>query len=98
LTAIITGLPPLDEMPDVAENRAAWARWQDRLSVRFTWLEELLPLRLLLILDNLAGHKSATFVCWLVVSGRFAANGRTNDTTVSVAQEPSLASLFHING
>ena len=69
MTAIITGLPPLDEIADVAENRAAWARWQEGLSVRFTWLEKLLPLRLLLILDNLAGHKSATFVCWLMAHG-----------------------------
>ena len=56
-------------MPDAAANRAVWARWQEGLSVRFTWLEELLPLRLLLILDNLAGHKSATFVCWLMAHG-----------------------------
>ena len=56
LTAIIAALPPLDEIPDAATNRAAWARWQTGLSVRFTWLEALPPLRVLLILDNLAGH------------------------------------------
>jgi hypothetical protein len=69
LTAIIAALPPLDEIPDAATNRAAWRRWQDGLSVRFTLLEALPPLRLLLILDNLAGHKSATFVCWLMAHG-----------------------------
>jgi len=62
LTAIIAALPSLDEIPDAAANRAAWARWQAGLSVRFTLLEELPPLRVLLILDNLAGHKSATFL------------------------------------
>ncbi|MCU0808675.1 MAG: transposase [Candidatus Contendobacter sp.] len=69
LTAIIAALPPLEEIPDAAANRAAWARWQAGLSVRFTLLEALPPLRVLLILDNLAGHKSATFVCWLMAHG-----------------------------
>ncbi len=27
------------------------------------------PLRLILIWDNLAGHKSADFVCWLCAQG-----------------------------
>jgi hypothetical protein len=53
--AIIAALPPLDEIPDAAANRAAWARWQAGLSVRFTLLEALPPLRVLLILDTLAG-------------------------------------------
>ena len=54
---------------EAAANRAAWARWQDGLSVRFTLLDDLPPLRMLLILDNLAGHKSAPFVCWLMAHG-----------------------------
>jgi hypothetical protein len=69
LTAIIVALPPLDKIPDAAANRAAWARWQAGLSVRFTLLEALPPLRVLLILDNLAGHQSATFVCGLMAHG-----------------------------
>ncbi len=46
LTAIIVALPPLAKIPDAAANRAAWARWQEGLSVRFTLLEELPPLRI----------------------------------------------------
>lgn len=69
LTAIIAALPPLDKVPNAAENRAAWARWQDGLSVRFTLLGALPPLRMLLIFDNLAGHKTAAFVCWLMAHG-----------------------------
>ena len=69
LTAIVAALPPLISVPDAAANRAAWAHWQEGLSVRFTLLETLPPLRLLLILDNLAGHKSAAFVCWLMAYG-----------------------------
>ncbi len=69
LTAIIAALPPLDKVPHAAENRTAWGRWQDGLSIRFTLLEELPPLQMLLIFDNLAGHKTATFVCWLMAHG-----------------------------
>jgi len=69
LMAIVAGLPPLDAVMGSTVNRAAWVRWQDGLSVRFTLLETLPPLRVLLILDNLAGHKSAALVCWLMAHG-----------------------------
>ncbi len=69
LTAIIAALPLLDRVPDAATDHATWTRWQEGLSVRFTLLETLPPLRVLLILDNLAGHKSAAFVCWLMAHG-----------------------------
>ena len=69
LTAIVAALPPQDGVPHTAANRAAWGHWQEGLAVRFTLLEALPPLRVLLILDNLAGHKSATFVCWLMAHG-----------------------------
>ena len=66
---MVAALPPPNAVPDAAANRATWGRWQDGLSVRFTLLEELPPLRLLLVLDNLAGHKSVAFVCWLMAHG-----------------------------
>lgn len=69
LSAIVATLPQRGEVMEVAANRAAWARWQEGLSARFTLLDDLPPLRLLLILDNLAGHKSAAFVCWLMAHG-----------------------------
>jgi hypothetical protein len=37
--------------------------------VRFTLLEELPPLRMLLIWDNLSGHHSAEMLCWLMAHG-----------------------------
>jgi hypothetical protein len=37
--------------------------------VRFTLPQALPPLRLLLVLDNLAGHKTPDFVLWLVAHG-----------------------------
>jgi len=72
LATILATLPPVEprlEPADAAATRAAWACWQAGLSVRFTLLEELPPLRMLLILDNLSGHKNAAFVCWLMSHG-----------------------------
>jgi hypothetical protein len=60
-----SGLPPLG----AATTEAMWRRWQAELSVRFTLPQELPPLRMLLVLDNLAGHKTPAFVLWLVAQG-----------------------------
>jgi hypothetical protein len=49
--------------------RAAWERWQEGLTIKPTLLEDLPPLRMLLVLDNLAGHKTPAFVCWLLAHG-----------------------------
>ena len=38
--------------------RAAWERWQEGLTIKPTLPAELPPLRMLLVLDNLAGHKT----------------------------------------
>ena len=51
------------------ESRADWERWREGLTVRFTLLADLPPLRMLLVLDNLAGHKTGEFVCWLMSQG-----------------------------
>jgi hypothetical protein len=50
-------------------SRKAWERWQDGLTIKPTLLPELPPLRMLLVLDNLAGHKTPAFVCWLFEHG-----------------------------
>jgi hypothetical protein len=49
--------------------RPAWERWQEGLSIKPTLPEEPSPLRMLLVLDNLAGHKTPEFVCWLFAHG-----------------------------
>lgn len=70
LTAILATLPPLS--PGDAEARATpayWEAWQAGLSVRPTLPAELPPLRLLLVLDNLSGHKSVELVSWLFQHG-----------------------------
>jgi DDE superfamily endonuclease len=50
-------------------SRAAWTRWQAGLSLPITLPAELPPLRMLLVLDNLAGHKTPELVLWLFAHG-----------------------------
>ena len=47
----------------------AWQRWQAGLAVQPTLPAESPPLRMLLVLDNLAGHKTPEFVLWLFAHG-----------------------------
>ena len=69
LAVIVAGLPPLATVMNPATERVHWVHWQEGLSIRFSLLEDLPSLRMLLILDNLAGHKSANLVCWLMAHG-----------------------------
>ena len=69
LTAILEALPPPAAPADVASLRAAWERWRSGLTVKPTLAERLPPLRMLLVLDNLAGHKTPDFVLWLFAHG-----------------------------
>ncbi len=71
MSAVLEGLPPAPAAPAEADAaaRVAWERWQDGLTVKPTLLAELPPLRMLLVLDNLAGHKTAAFICWLFQHG-----------------------------
>src|SRR5262249_42013087 len=68
LAAILAAMPDPPAGP-VAGRRAAWGRWQEGLSIKPSLLDELPPLRMLLVLDNLAGHKSPELVCWLFGPG-----------------------------
>src|SRR4051812_21710243 len=77
LAAVRDGLPaaptlaaPADAASGAdAAARVAWERWQDGLTVKPTLPSESPPLRMLLVLDNLAGPKTAAFVCWLSFHG-----------------------------
>jgi hypothetical protein len=68
LTTILATLP---EPPDLSpeENRRCWTRWQEGLTIRISLPQEPAPLRMLLVLDNLSGHYTRTFVCWLFDHG-----------------------------
>lgn len=68
LTAILEQLPePPPRSPE--EQRAVWERWQAGLTVRVTLPDRLPALRLLLVLDNLAGHQTPAFLLWLFAHG-----------------------------
>lgn len=56
------------ELPN-KENHSCWSMWQSGLKEKFTLPEELPKLRILLVLDNLKGHKTPEFVLWLVNHG-----------------------------
>ena len=67
LSAILAELPALP--PTADRSRAAWRRWQVGLKVRITLPEQLPPLRALLVLDNLVGHKTPELLLWLFAHG-----------------------------
>ncbi len=66
LAAILAGM---SEPNADAASRRSWERWQDGLTIKPTLLTALPPLRMLLVLDNLAGHKTPALVCWLFEHG-----------------------------
>src|SRR6266852_6260119 len=68
LLTILASLPPAPVLPE-ADNRANWERWQAGLTIKPLLSADLPPLRLLLIMDNLAGHKTRAFVEWLCAHG-----------------------------
>ena len=66
LEAVLAGLP---ERSAAQGAREEWERWQEGLSVKPTLPAELPPLRALLVLDNLTGHKTPDLVLWLFAHG-----------------------------
>src|SRR5215204_4107587 len=69
LSAILAALPVPQASLDPAVTRAAWTVWQAGLTRPFTLPDDLPPLRLLLVWDNLVGHKTPELVLWLCAHG-----------------------------
>lgn len=69
LSEILANLPPPAEVLAPTENRACWEKWFEGLSKRPELPSDLPPLRLLLVIDNLAGHKSPALVQWFFRHG-----------------------------
>lgn len=69
LGQILATLPPACPELAVDATRQMWTRWQEGLSLPFTLPDERPPLRILLVWDNLAGHKTPEMVLWLVQHG-----------------------------
>lgn len=69
LEAVLAALPEPPTALDPVANRCRWQRWQEGLSNPFGLPEALPPLRMLLVLDNLQGHRTPSFVLWLIEHG-----------------------------
>lgn len=70
LTDILAHLPEPEPLLDAVTNWAFWERWREGVRIKPTLLSnDLPPLRMLLVLDNLAGHKTPEFVLWLFHHG-----------------------------
>lgn len=68
LGAILEALPPKPVLEGRA-NGELWESWQQELQRPITLSAELPPLRMLLVLDNLAGHKTPEMVLWMFAHG-----------------------------
>ena|SRR5215207_656268 len=69
LEVILCALPPSPDVLDPEENRLVWKSWQEGLTEKITLPEKLPPLRVLLVLDNLSGHKSPGLLLWMFARG-----------------------------
>ena len=69
LTAILAALPTPEMGLDPAVMHSMWAEWYEGLSASPALPDALPPLRILLVQDNLAGHKSHDFVQWCFSQG-----------------------------
>ena len=67
LAAVLAELPT--PPPTADASRAAWERWQVGLTSPITRPAELPPLRVVLVLDNLTGHKTPALALWLFAHG-----------------------------
>jgi hypothetical protein len=69
LTQILAALPQPEEVLEPTENRARWEMWFEGLTERPELPPQLPPLGMLLVIDNLAGHKSEGLVQWFFSQG-----------------------------
>lgn len=69
LTAILHALPPAAEDLDPETNRAVWQSWSAGLDNPTPLVDDLPQLRMLLLWDNLTGHKTPSMVQWLMRQG-----------------------------
>ena len=69
LAEILDTLPEPTTRLDADSNRALWESWRSGLTVKPTLSTELPPLRLLLVMDNLVGHKNPAWLVWCFQQG-----------------------------
>lgn len=69
LTAVVSALAEAEGVLCPEENRVQWEHWQQGLTRRITLPGELPRLRMLLVLDNLTGHRTPSLVLWFFAHG-----------------------------
>lgn len=69
LRAILTTLPDPAPVTDPQANRDFWESGRAGVSVKATLSADLPPLRLLLVMDNLTGHKNLDWLIWCFHNG-----------------------------
>jgi hypothetical protein len=69
LEAILASLAEPAPAENAETNRAIWESWREGLTVKPSLCADLPPLRLLLVMDNLTGHKSADWLVWCFQRG-----------------------------
>ena len=69
LSAILANLPSPPDNLDPETNRALWEVWRVGLDNPPPLPDDLPPLRMLFVWDNLAGHKTPSMVDWLIQHG-----------------------------
>jgi len=62
-------LPEPDPVIDPQANRLLWESWREGLTVKATLSADLPPLRMLLVMDNLTGHKNVDWLIWCFQHG-----------------------------
>jgi DDE superfamily endonuclease len=69
LSAILATLPTPEPVTAPQTNRTQWQQWQAGRRQPITLPQELPTLRMLMVLDNLQGHKTPALVLWLFAQG-----------------------------
>ncbi len=69
LSQILDRLPEQKVLLSPEEARKTWELWREGLQVKFTLRQQLPSLRILLVMDNLTGHKSPDLLCWMMDQG-----------------------------
>jgi hypothetical protein len=81
--ALLADLPPVPD-PPAPERQAAFWWWAT--GDLPTWLTEVPPVRLLLIWDNLAGHRTPELVAWLLERGVWVLPTRLGGSWLTLAE------------
>ena len=69
LSDILADLPAPPQDVDPKTNRKLWESWCEGLDSPPPLPDDLPPLRMLLVLDNLSGHRTTSLVSWLIEHG-----------------------------